>query len=1373
MSIFVGIGHRIYIIVHIMKHIRLITIILMVLFPLLSKGGERIRVLQINIWQECTHVPGGFDILVDNIIESGADVVFMQEIRNKGDVRFIPRLIGALALRGETFYGQDTTCDSGVISRFPLVPDGRKWEGCGSVQRVKVDVGGHPVALYAAHLDYRNYACYYPRSYDGNTWKKIPAPVTSTEAVLKMNRDSGRDDTIRDFIRLSRADIDQGTDVILAGDFNEPSHLDWTERTASLWDHNGAVIPWDCSTMLYEGGFEDSFRAVNPDPVASPGFTFPSDNAACDPLKLTWAPESDERDRIDFIYYYKEGSLKPLESKVFGPAGSIVRGERKMEENLSDIIPAEGPWPTDHKAVLTVFELVPVARLHTPAIPAIVDREHNIICEICLEEDSEGDVLESVTGRISGVDPAGIRNVRLMYTGTCSALHSRTSSYILKDQFRRIGAGQDTWRHPDFAIQTASCKVGKDGMIELKPGKALVKGKNYFYLSLEADSRKVDLGGTFGVSVESVELNCSAVSTGGPGSGSGRVTRVAKIVSEGDEEGHRFGIALRNYLDDNNFSYRIPGLATTPEGTLIAVYDIRHTSGNDLQDNIDVGMSRSTDGGRTWEKMRTIIDMGEWGGLPQGQNGCGDPSVLVDDRTGAIFVCALWTHGLGNRHAFNYVSDGYDPISTGQMVLVKSTDDGKTWSSPVNITRQVKREDWRMTLQGPGRGITMQDGTLVFPMQCLDGKGVPSSGIMYSKDGGQTWHCHERACPRTTEAQVAEIAPGVLMLNCRNDRREGRVVCITGDLGKTWKTHPSSGTLVEPVCMAGLLNIPAGENIYGRDILLFSNPVSVPGNGRNHICIKASLDAGMTWNPLDCLLLDQEEGWGYSCLSPIGNDKVGILYEGSTSHLVFQQVKLSDIIKSIPSPQGLSMEDIYSDNMVFQRGVPLEIAGRTAPGLTVKVTLGKSSRKCTASGDGSWKVRMPALQAGTEIPFIVSDGVDTLSFSNVAAGEVWICSGQSNMAFELKGSDTFSKEGLDDPLMRFYDLKSHLMTWGLVWSEKDAAEVARGKFYNRARWTCSSEKTAPEFSAVGYYFGRMLRDSLDVPVGLICNAVGGTTTESFISREVLEKVLPGFCDGWLEDESVMPWARQRAQENMAAFKGGYIRHPFMPAYLYDCGIKPLEGFPVKGAIWYQGESNAENIPQHEILFRALVDCWRDFWKNPQMPFYFVQLSSIQRETWPEFRNSQRLLSLEIPHCGMAVSSDHGNRDDVHPRAKKPVGERLARLALGNDYGKQVECLAPAATGAFLNSDGSVTVKFDSPLSTSDGKPLRGFTVCLTDGTEMKAEASASGENQVILNIPPGCGPIMVRYAWEPFTDANLTGKSGLPVSTFETEVTKY
>ena len=1363
-----------------MKHIKLITVILLILFSLISKGEDRIGVLQINVWQEGTCVPGGFDALVDNIIESGADVVFMQEIRNYGGRRFIPRLIEALALRGVTFYGEDTTCDSGVISRFPLAQDGRKWEGCGSVQRVRINAGGHPVALYAAHLDYTNYACYYPRGYDGNTWKKIPAPETSVEKILEMNRASGRDDTIRDFIRLSRADIDEGIDVILAGDFNEPSHLDWTAQTASLWDHNGAVIPWDCSTMLYEGGFEDSFRVVNPDPVSSPGFTFPSDNSDCNPMKLTWASESDERDRIDFIYYYGEGALKPVDSKVFGPAGSIVRGKRTVEENPSDIIPVTGKWPTDHKAVLTTFEFAPVARIFTPSIPTIVDREHNIICEICLESFSGKDVLESVGVTVSGIDPSAIRNARLMYTGTSSAIYSRTTSYILKDQFRRIGAGQDTWRHPAFAVQTASCKAGKDGRIVLKPGKSLVRDRNYFYLSLEVDSRKVDLSGTFGVAVESVELRCPVQD------GSGSLLRQARIVSEGSLEGHRFGIALRNHKDDNVFSYRIPGLVTTPKGTLIAVYDIRHTSGNDLQDNIDVGASRSTDGGRTWEKMRTIIDMGEWGGLPQGQNGCGDPSVLVDSNTGTIFVCALWTHGLGNRHAFSFASEGYEPISTGQMVLVKSTDDGKTWSKPVNITRQVKRPDWRLTLQGPGRGITMQDGTLVFPMQCLDSKGIPSSGIMYSKDGGETWHCHSRACDRTTEAQVAEIAPGVLMLNCRNDRRQGRVVCVTDDLGKTWKTHPSSGSLVEPVCMAGLLNIPASENIYGRDILLFSNPVSSPGKGRNHICIKASLDAGMTWNPLDCLLLDQEEGWGYSCLTSIGNDKVGILYEGSTSHLVFQQVRLSDIVKSIPAPSGLSVGEIYSDDMIFQRDVPLEISGRTALGLEVKVTLGPSTRKCRSAQDGTWKVRMPALKAGTGIPFTVTDGRDTLSFSNVAAGEVWLCSGQSNMAFELKGADTFSKEGLDDPMLRFYDMKSHLKTWGLVWSEEDAGKVAQGKYYDRTRWNCSSEKTAGEFSAVGYYFGKMLRDSLNVPVGLICNAVGGTTTESFISRSALEKVLPGFCDGWLEDESVMEWARGRARENMSAFKGGYIQHPFMPAYLFENGIRPLERFPIKGAIWYQGESNAENIPQHEILFRTLVDCWRQTWDNPDLPFYFVQLSSIERPTWPEFRNSQRLLSLEIPHCGMAVSSDLGHPTDVHPRAKKPVGERLARLALKNDYGKQVECLAPAATKAYVNDSGNVTVLFDRPISVPGTMPVRGFRICLEDGSEIPASAEISGSDAVILSRDAGrpdaaadskntkagsrTAIVKVKYAWDPWTDANLTGTTGLPVSTFDIEI---
>lgn len=525
-----------------------------------------------------------------------------------------------------------------------------------------------------------------------------------------------------------------------------------------------------------------------------------------------------------------------------------------------------------------------VCKVYIPVIPTIVDRERNIICELCIDSAQGGELLQSVSARLEGINPAAVKNLSLMYTGTASTLFAESSTYALHGQL---------WSHPDFAIQCAKTRCRKDGSFVFKPAKPLVKGKNYFYLSFTPDSRKLDLSGTYTVEIKEVSVR----------SVSGEEHK-AKLIGNTSSR-HRYGVALKNHMDEGVAAYRIPGLVTTPKGTLIAVYDIRHSSSGDLQGNIDVGLSRSTDGGRTWEKTRTVIDTGEWGGLPEGQNGCGDPCVLVDETTGNIFVCALWTHGLGCRHAFYTAADGYDPISTGQILLVKSTDDGKTWSEPVNITRQVKRPEWRMTLQGPGRGITMQDGTLVFPLQCLDSNYIPSSLLMYSKDGGESWQSHERACPHTTEAQVAEISPGVLMLNCRNDLCQGRVVCTTEDMGRTWNTHPSSGSLKEPVCMAGLLNIPASENIYGKDILLFSNPAtSSREQGRNHICIKASLDGGLSWKSEDCLLLDEAEGWGYSCLSEIGSDKVGILYEGSTAHLVFQQVRLSEIVHSIPVPDA-------------------------------------------------------------------------------------------------------------------------------------------------------------------------------------------------------------------------------------------------------------------------------------------------------------------------------------------------------------------------------------------------------------------------------------------------------------------------------------
>ena len=356
-----------------------------------------------------------------------------------------------------------------------------------------------------------------------------------------------------------------------------------------------------------------------------------------------------------------------------------------------------------------------------------------------------------------------------------------------------------------------------------------------------------------------------------------------QVEVSGIEE-HRLARKVRSGGDDGVAAYRIPGLVTSKKGTLVATYDIRHANAYDLQGDIDVGISRSTDGGLTWGPMITAMDLGEWGGLPQDVNGIGDPCILVDEVTGDLLLFAAWTHGgKAGQAAWWSAGDGFEPAETPQLMMVRSTDDGLTWSAPVNLTRQIKQREWHFTFQGPGRGITMADGTLVVPFQHQEADRTPAAGVMYSRDRGATWHVHEYAKINTTESQVAEIAPGVLMLNMRDNRKTGRAVYITTDLGKTWTPHVSDGQLVEPVCMASLLR--AGN------LLLFSNP-SDPADRRN-ITIQISEDGGKTWTRK--LLLDEGYGWGYSCLTMIDRNTVGILYESSQAHMTFQAVKLKDI----------------------------------------------------------------------------------------------------------------------------------------------------------------------------------------------------------------------------------------------------------------------------------------------------------------------------------------------------------------------------------------------------------------------------------------------------------------------------------------------
>lgn len=372
-------------------------------------------------------------------------------------------------------------------------------------------------------------------------------------------------------------------------------------------------------------------------------------------------------------------------------------------------------------------------------------------------------------------------------------------------------------------------------------------------------------------------------------------------IEDANPQPHFLGVKLRTggYSgdtvtgDDGVASYRIPALVTSRKGTLIAAYDCRWKNSTDLQGDIDVGVSRSLDGGKTWEPMIIAMDMGEWGGLGQELNGIGDPCLLVDESTGRIFCFAVWAHNHGGAKCINWAGSGFDPEDTPQLMMATSDDDGITWSAPVNITRQVKRYDWWMTFQGPGRGITMKDGTLVVPIQHQEGSRSLNAGIMYSTDHGRTWHTHSIARAITSESCVAEIEPGVLLLSMRDETNSKvRAAYVTRDLGRTWTPHVSDAKMIEPTCEASMIHVDAAGNGTGKDLLIFSNPHSQ--SARKMVTIQVSMDGGATW-PYSALL--DNGGWqGYSCLTMIDENTVGIVHESFSNSIIFQAVPLADIV---------------------------------------------------------------------------------------------------------------------------------------------------------------------------------------------------------------------------------------------------------------------------------------------------------------------------------------------------------------------------------------------------------------------------------------------------------------------------------------------
>ena len=518
--------------------------------------------------------------------------------------------------------------------------------------------------------------------------------------------------------------------------------------------------------------------------------------------------------------------------------------------------------------------------IKAPQVPILIERNDNVLFYMRMDA-KETKTLDEVTVTFGKDVPLSqIKSVKLYYGGTDASQDRGKKRFAPVEYISSNTPGKTLAANPSYSVRKSEVQPKNDRTIVLKGEQKLFPGYNFFWVSLEMQPSA------------SLQTKVTADITSVKADGKENPT---KLVSDKNIE-RRMGIGVRHAGDDGSAAFRIPGLVTTNKGTLLGVYDVRYNSSVDLQEHIDIGLSRSTDGGKTWEKMRLPLAFGEYDGLPAAQNGVGDPSILVDTKTNTVWIVAAWTHGMGNQRAWWSSHPGMDLNHTAQLVMAKSTDDGKTWSAPINVTEQVKLPEWYFLLHGPGRGITTSDGTLVFPIQFIDKTRIPNAGIMYSKDRGETWKIHNYARTNTTEAQVAEVEPGVLMLNMRDNRGGSRAVYTTTDFGQTWKEHESSRTaLIEPVCMASLISVKAKDNVLGKDLLIFSNPNST--SARKDMTIKISMDGGKTWSADHQLLLDEDYNWGYSCLTMIDKETIGILYESSVAHMTFQSIKLKDIVK--------------------------------------------------------------------------------------------------------------------------------------------------------------------------------------------------------------------------------------------------------------------------------------------------------------------------------------------------------------------------------------------------------------------------------------------------------------------------------------------
>ena len=451
----------------------------------------------------------------------------------------------------------------------------------------------------------------------------------------------------------------------------------------------------------------------------------------------------------------------------------------------------------------------------------------------------------------------------------------------------------------------------------------------------------------------------------------------------------------------------------------------------------------------------------------------------------------------------------------------------------------------------------------------------------------------------------------------------------------------------------------------------------------------------------------------------------------------------------------IKLPSIFTDNMVLQQRSQVPVWGWAKAGTNVTVTTSwnKKSYSIKADSNGKWLVKVTTPVYGG--PYTVTiKGDSTIKLHNVLIGEVWLCTGQSNMEMPMKGFKSQPVAGSTEAILKSGN--DHIRIYTVPRSSVTEAQENS----KPSDWHVASPEFVANFSATGYYFGKLLNEMLHIPIGLISDCYGGSSAEA-----------------WMDPEGLKDFSQIKIPAKTDSIKSVSRT----PTTLYNGMLNPVVGFGIKGCIWYQGESNHEQPDQYEKLFPAMVKRWRKLWGQGDFPFYYVQIAPFDYAQQPPYnsggkynsaylRDAQRKSLNTIPNSGMAVLLDVGEQTTIHPPRKEPAGTRLAYLALAQTYGLKGFDYASPTYKTMTVEGNRATIRFDNAENglTSWNKPLEYFEIAGKDKAFHPAQAAISG-SVIIVSSPLVKEPVAVRYAFKDFVIGDLFGTNGLPVSSFRTD----